>query len=99
MLLKIVLDNQIRLFDCKDTLTLEGLHNFIKKAFPHLANYSLYYFDEENDQIILETKEDVGVYLESFDKKPKIHIRKIEPEVAAFEKTVQLVAEEVKSIP
>lgn len=63
MLLKIVLNNQIRLFDCKETLTLEGLHDFIKKAFPHLANYSLYYFDDENDQIILETKEDVGVYL------------------------------------
>jgi hypothetical protein len=53
MLLKIVLGNQIRLFDCKDTLTLEALYAFIDKTFSNLKNYSLYYFDEENDQIIL----------------------------------------------
>ena len=53
MLLKIVLGNQIRLFDCKDTLTLEALHAFIDKTFSNLKNYSLYYFDEDNDQIIL----------------------------------------------
>ena len=53
MLLKIVLGNQIRLFDCKDTLKLEALHAFIDKTFSNLKNYSLYYFDEENDQIIL----------------------------------------------
>ena len=49
MLVKIVLDKQIRIFDCKETLTLENLTNFIKKAFPNLRNYSLFYLDEEND--------------------------------------------------
>jgi len=45
MLLKIVLDKQIRLFECKDALTLESLHAFVSKTFPHLNNYSLYYLD------------------------------------------------------
>jgi len=55
MLLKIVFGNQIRLFDCKQTLTLANLHTFVKKTFPHLGSYQLYYLDEENDEIVLES--------------------------------------------
>ncbi len=64
MLFKIVLDKQIRIFDCKETLTLEALTSYVKKSFPHLGPFSFYYVDEDRDHIILETKEDISVYLE-----------------------------------
>ena len=64
MLFKIVLDKQIRIFDCKETLTLEALTSYVKKSFPHLGTKTFYYVDEDGDHIILETKEDISVYLE-----------------------------------
>jgi len=46
-------DDQIRLFDCKEELTIEALNAYVKKAFPHLTSISFYYIDEDGDQIIL----------------------------------------------
>lgn len=45
MLYKIVLDNQIRIFDCKEELTLEALIHYVKKTFPELPIFSFYYID------------------------------------------------------
>ena len=45
MLYKIVLDNQIRIFDCKGELTLEALIHYVKKTFPELPVFSFYYID------------------------------------------------------
>lgn len=42
---KIVVDNQIRIFDCKETLTLEALNAYVRKAFPKLRSFSFYYID------------------------------------------------------
>ena len=53
MLYKIVLDNQIRVFDCKEELTLEALVHYVKKTFPGLTAFSFYYIDEDGDQITL----------------------------------------------
>lgn len=53
MLIKIVLDTQIKLFDCKQTLTLELIHGFVRSNFSKLKNYTLYYLDNDGDQIIL----------------------------------------------
>ena len=63
MLFKIVLEKQIRVFDCKETPSLELIHIFIRKAFPHLKKYSLYYLDEDQDQISLEDDADLKLYI------------------------------------
>ena len=75
MLYKIVVDSQIRLFDCKEALTLEALKAFVEKTFPKLGPCSFYYIDEDEDQIMLESKEDVDVFLDYGQKKPKIYVR------------------------
>lgn len=63
MLFKIVLEKQIRVFDCKETPSLELIHIFIHKTFPHLKKYSLYYLDEDHDQISLEDDADLKLYI------------------------------------
>jgi len=49
MLIKIVFNSQIRLFDSKDnTLNIEDIYQFIKRTFPTLTqHYTLYYIDED----------------------------------------------------
>ena len=71
---KIVVDKQIRLFDPKENLTLETLTQFVLKSFPKIRSPSFHYIDQDGDKIILETKEDVLVYLEYDTKKPKIYV-------------------------
>lgn len=53
MRFKIVIDNQTRIFDCKEPLTLEALTSYVNKFFPHFSSFSFYYMDEDGDQIIL----------------------------------------------
>jgi hypothetical protein len=55
MLYKLVVNKQIRMLDTKETLTLETLHEFVTKTFPHLKRFSFYYIDEEEDHINLDT--------------------------------------------
>ena len=75
MLYKIVFGTQIRILDCKDTLTLETLREFVHKSYPKLEKYYFYYIDEEGDEIVLESGEDIAVLLEIEVKKPKIYIK------------------------
>lgn len=46
MIFKIAFKNQIRLFNPKDTLSLDNLHHFILKNYKNLDKYTLYYEDE-----------------------------------------------------
>ena len=75
MLYKIVFGTQIRILDSKDTLTLETLREFVHKSYPKLEKYYFYYIDEEGDEIVLESGEDIAVLLEIEVKKPKIYIK------------------------
>ena len=84
MLYKIVVGSQIRLFDCKDPLSLELLSTFITKNFPKLTKFSLYYIDEDGDHITLESTEDVSVFLEYDQKKPKIYVNEVAQEETVF---------------
>ena len=84
MLYKIVVGSQIRLFDCKELLSLELLTAFVTKNFPKLTKFSLYYIDEDGDHITLESKEDVSVFLDYEQKKPKIYVNELAQEDTVF---------------
>jgi hypothetical protein len=88
MLFKIVLDKQIRAFDCRDSPSIHAIHAFIGKTFPKLKNYSIYYLDEDEDQIVLETESDLNIYLTGDNKKSKIFI--LPTESKAFDETVNI---------
>jgi hypothetical protein len=77
MLFKIVFEKQIRVFDCKEAPSISAIHTFIKRSFPHLKNYAIYYLDEDHDQITLESETDLNIYLSEDNKKPKIYIQKM----------------------
>lgn len=53
MLFKVVLGKEIRLFNCAETPSIQLIHAFIKKVYAHVKKYSVYYLDEDNDQIVL----------------------------------------------
>ena len=53
MLFKVVLGKEIRLFNCAETPSIQLIHAFINKVYPHVKKYSVYYLDEDNDQIVL----------------------------------------------
>ncbi len=88
MLFKIVLQKQIRVFDCREEPSLIAIHFFIRKSFPALNNYTLYYLDEDQDQISLETDADLNIYLSEKHKKPKIFIQDSQSD--AFDTTVKI---------
>jgi hypothetical protein len=88
MLFKIVLEKQIRVFDCKEKPSIALIHAFILKTFPRLKAYAIHYLDEDNDQIVLETDLDLNILLTADNKKPKIFISTLESE--AFDATVKL---------
>jgi len=88
MLIKIVLDSQIRVLSEKNTPTLHGIYQFIKKTFQPTRNYFIYYTDEEGDQIILDTDIDLKNYLENCNNKPKIYIKYSEIESSTLDKSV-----------
>lgn len=68
------------MFECKEAPSLEAIHNFIRKSFPNLKHYSLYYLDEDEDRISLEADSDLNIYLAENQKKPKIFIQDAHPE-------------------
>ena len=72
MLFKVVLGKEIRLFNCAETPTIQLIYAFINKVYPHVKKYSVYYLDEDNDQIVLESDLDLNVLLSGDNKKPKI---------------------------
>lgn len=74
MLFKIVLEKQIRVFDCKETPTIKLIHAFIAKTFSQIKGYAIYYLDEDNDHIVLETDSDLNILLSNGNNKPKIFI-------------------------
>jgi hypothetical protein len=75
-------------FDCKDAPSLIAIHLFIRKSFPALTHYALYYLDEDEDHISLETDADLNIYLSENHKKPKIFIQDSQPD--AFDSTVKI---------
>jgi hypothetical protein len=79
MLFKIVLGEQIRVYDSKGQASLQELHSFIGKIFPKLTRYCLWYSDEDGDQISLDNEADLVLYLEQC-KKPKIFIKETSSE-------------------
>lgn len=68
------------MFDCKETASLEAIHLFIRKSFPNIKHYALYYLDEDEDRISLEADADLNIYLAENHKKPKIFIQDAQPE-------------------
>jgi hypothetical protein len=63
MLIKIVLDKQIRILSSKNMPTLDDLYQFITKTFLPTKNYVIYHLDYEGDHIIFETDVDIKRYL------------------------------------
>lgn len=55
---------------------MEALTSYVTKLYPHLSSFSFYYIDEEGDQIILESKDDIHAYLEISSKRPKIYVKR-----------------------
>ena len=92
MLLKIVFEKQIRILDCGTTPSIDLIHTFIRKSFTKVKSYSLHYLDADQDQITLENDEDLKVYLEETNKKPKIYVTPINS--GFFESTVKVDIDE-----
>ncbi len=92
MLLKIVFEKQIRILDCGTTPSINLIHTFIRKSFTKVKTYTLHYLDGDQDQITLETDDDLKVYLEETNKKPKIYVVTVAS--GFFEESVQVDIDE-----
>lgn len=92
MLFKVVLGNQIRVFDCKEAPSMALIHAFLAKSFRLIKGYSLYYIDDDQDHIALETDSDLSIYLIENNKKPKIYIKEAPQDV--FDNTVKIQLDE-----
>lgn len=94
MLFKIVLGEQIRVYDSKGEPSLQELHTFIGKIFPKVTRYCLWYSDEDGDQISLDSEADLVLYLEQC-KKPKVFIRETTSESDILGNATPAVASKV----
>ena len=77
MIIKVVCGEQIRLLESKDKLTLTVLKHFVEGAFPTMKSYYFYYIDQEGDEIVMETDEDMEMFLGEAKKIPKVGVREV----------------------
>ena len=61
--------------DCPEAPTLASLTAALQKTFPTLGNFTITYFDADEDEIIIDQQVDLDTFLASTSKKPKIHLR------------------------
>jgi hypothetical protein len=68
------------------------IHSFIRKSFTKVKSYSLHYLDDDEDQITLDTDEDLKVYLQETNKKPKIFVIPLNSKI--YDESVKINIEE-----